>query len=116
METRTTEGKRIVDIRTSLLNGKMIKTTHYADGTKIVGIVSDAQITRLVDKIERIPDLKILKGERRQRGSGDALLFVIIAIVGLLFVTGTVKPGKLNDRCTEAGWFNEADCISYYSR
>lgn len=111
---RTTENKKIVDIRTSILNGKMIKTTHYSDGSKIVGIVSDAQVSRLVDRIEKIPDLSVVKGNKKERGSGDAMLIIIIAIVAVLFLSGGIKPNKLNEKCTSAGWFESEDCRRYY--
>jgi hypothetical protein len=116
MTIQKEETKKIVDIRTSLLNGKMVRTTHYSDGSKITGIVSEKQITRLVDRIEKIPDLKVVKGFKSERGSGGLDVFLVICLAGFLIaILSGARPNNLNEECTGRSWFKSEDCRRYYS-
>lgn len=97
--------KRIVDVRMSTSNGKMLKTTFYSDGSKIVAIVPEKATERLIKSLEGMPDLKVVSG-KKQAGSISYALMVGLVLVGAL-LTGCVDQ---DDRCTRPGWHRYDDC------
>lgn len=102
--------KRIVDVKMSTTNGKMIKTTYYSDGSKMVGIVSEKQTDKLLKSVEGMPDLKVMSGFKTKKGaqSGSISYALLVLLVILVwFVTGCVQE---DDRCTRPGWHRYDDC------
>lgn len=97
--------KRIVDVRMSTSNGKMLKTTFYSDGSKIVAIVPEKATERLIKSLEGMPDLKVVSG-KKQAGSISYAFIVALVLLGAL-LTGCVDQ---DDRCTRPGWHRYDDC------
>jgi hypothetical protein len=96
--------KRIVNIRTEVVKGKLVKTVIYSDGTTQKGIVSEQQIDRMLDRIKSTPDLTVVK-KTKQAGRGSILVIGALAIVAAI-LTGCVE----DDRCTRPGWHRYDDC------
>lgn len=103
--------KRIVDIKTSVVKGKMLKTVIYSDGSKQVGIISDQQIGKLMQAIEGAPDLKLLVGQKKaQAGNIGAFILFVGLIYGLM--TLAAYSHKTEDRrCMGEKWFTFNDCF-----
>lgn len=97
--------KRIVDVRMSTSNGKMLKTIFYSDGSKIVAIVPEKATERLIKSLEGIPDLKVVSGKKQAGSIGYALMVALVLLGALL--TGCVDQ---DDRCTRPGWHRYEDC------
>lgn len=86
-------------------NGKMLKTTFFSDGSKMVAIVPDKVTDRLIKTLDSTPDIKVIKGKTRQAGNiSYALLVGIVMLAWLL--TGCVE----DDHCTRPGWHRYDDC------
>ena len=104
--------KRIVDIKTNVVKGKMLKTVIYSDGSKQVGIISDQQIGKMIKAIEGAPDLKLLVGHKRQSQAGNIGAFILL--IGLIYglMTLAAHQHKTEDRrCTGEKWFTFNDCL-----
>lgn len=99
--------KRIIDIRMSTVNGKMLKTTFYSDGSKMTAIVPEKATERLIKSLEGLPDLKVIsRVTGKQSGSIGYALMVALVVLGAL-LTGCVEE---DDRCVRPGWHEYDDC------
>mgnify|MGYP006266657167 CR=1 FL=1 len=98
--------KTIRDIRLTSQNGKMLKTTYFSDGSKIVAIVPEKATDRLLAAVKTTPDFKVVETKKGQAGSiSYAVLVGIVMLAWLL--TGCVPE---DDRCTRPGWHRYDDC------
>jgi len=90
-------------------NGKMLKTTFFSDGSKIVAIVPEKATERLLKTLDGTPDLKVMTGYKRDKAtqSGSITYALLVALVVLAWaLTGCVE----DDRCTRPGWHRYDDC------
>lgn len=105
-------GKRIVDIKTSVVKGKMLKTVIYSDGSKQVGIISDDQIGKMVRAIEGAPDLKLIVGQKKQSQAGNiGALIVIVAMMYGLMTLAAYSHKTEDRRCSGEKWYTFDDCF-----
>lgn len=104
-------GKRIVDIKTSVVKGKMLKTVIYSDGSKQVGIVSDDQIGKMIRAIEGAPDLKLIVGQKKAQSGNIGALIVIVAMMYGLMTLAAYSHKTEDRRCSGEKWYTFDDCF-----
>lgn len=101
--------KRIVDIRMSTVNGKMLKTTFYSDGSKMTAIVPGKATDRLIKSLDGTPDLRVMTGYKDKKQSGEVGYVLLVALVILTAVfSGCIDD---DDRCRRPGWHRYDDCF-----
>lgn len=98
--------RKIVDMKVSTLRGKIIKTVYYSDGTKQTGIVSETQVKKMLETVEKTPDLRIIKGKKNESGRISFMVLGILSVV-VAVLTGCVEQ---DDRCVRPGWHKYNDC------
>lgn len=105
--------KNIKNIKTEVRGGKMWKIVTFTDGTKEEKMVSETAIDRMLNAVDKTPDLRVVQGGKSKKEGGyvttECVNFFIAALLVVSLIMFFSGCAPEDDRRTSSGWHQYAD-------
>ena len=103
----TDKYKGIKDIRMINEKGLTYRVIYYHDGTIDMKLIAKEKVDNLVDAINKTPELKVIKGGKKEKGN-TTLVFLLV--LGLITLSLMGCRDKNDPDCTSRNWHKYDEC------